>query len=183
MAAVHTTSPASPASSPPTSSSCSTRASRSTDTRISHVRSGTRFGPPTPILHDSERRYCVEGLIDVDAFGRVAIASVLGTSSPVLVAIKVYGKDLTPHLDTMHDNECRIMRENASCHSAWLVWSHGAFGDEWNRYLIMVSWHLLLFLSSDLFLPFVTGLLSQFTCSHYLQSRLLAPAKRHSSLG
>ena len=103
-----TTSPASPASSPPTSSSYSTRVSRLTDTRISHVRSGTHFGLPIPILHDGERQYCVEGLIDVGALGRVAIASILGTSSPVLVAIMVYGKDLTPRQDAMYNNECQI---------------------------------------------------------------------------
>lgn len=58
----------------------------------------------------------------------------------MLVAIKVYGKDqlgVTPRLDAMHDNECRIMRDNARRDSSWLVRSHGAFGDEWNRYLVM----------------------------------------------
>ena len=124
-----------------TSSSYSTRASRSSDTRVSQLRSGALFGPSSPVLHDDERQYRVEGLIDAGAFGRVALASVMGTSSPVMVAIKVYGRDqlgATPRLDAMHDNECRIMCENARRDSRWLVRSHGAFGDEWNRYIVMV---------------------------------------------
>jgi len=79
--------------------------------------------------------------MDAGAFGRVALATVIGTSSPVLVAIKVYGKDqlgATPRLDAMHDNECRIMCENERRDSRWLVRSRGAFGDAWNRYLVMV---------------------------------------------
>lgn len=123
------------------SGSSSTRASRSTDTRVSHPRSGALLGPPTPFLHDGEREYRVEGLIDAGAFGRVALATVVGTSSPIMVAIKVYGRDQlgsTPQLDAMHDNESRIMCENARRDSKWLVRSHGAFGDEWNRYLVMV---------------------------------------------
>ncbi|KAF8256546.1 kinase-like domain-containing protein [Lactarius quietus] len=125
----------SPSPSSSSTSSSSTRASRSTDTRVSAL-----FGPTSPVLHDGERQYRVEGLIDVGAFGRVAIASVMGISSPMLVAIKVYGKDqlgATRRLDAMHDNECRIMCENARRDSIWLVRSHGAFGDEWNRYLVM----------------------------------------------
>ncbi|KAH9162591.1 kinase-like domain-containing protein [Lactarius sanguifluus] len=126
--------------SPSSSASSSTRASRSTDTRVSQLRSCALLGPPSPVLRDGERQYRVEGLIDAGAFGRVALATVVGTPSPVLVAIKVYGKDqlgATPRLDAMHDNECRIMSENARRDSIWLVRSRGAFGDAWNRYLVM----------------------------------------------
>jgi hypothetical protein len=123
------------------SSSSSTRASRSTDTRVSQLHSDALFGPPTPFLHDGKRQYRVEALINSGAFGRVALATVVGTSSPVKAAIKVYARDQlgsSPRLDAMHDNECRIMCENARRDSRWLVRSHGAFGDEWNRYLVMV---------------------------------------------
>ena len=119
------------------SSGSSTRTSRSTDTRVSQL----LFGPPSPFLHDGERQYRVEGLIDAGAFGRVALATVIGTSSPVKVAIKVYAREQlssTPRLDAIHENECQIMFENARRNSRWLVRSHGAFGDEWNRYLVMV---------------------------------------------
>jgi hypothetical protein len=128
-------------SSSTSTSTYSTEASTSTDTRVSKLRNCALFGPPSPVLHDGERQYRVEGLIDTGAFGRVALASIMGTSSPVMVAIKVYGRDQlgsTPRLDAMHDNECRIMCENARRESIWLVQSYGAFDDEWNRYLVMV---------------------------------------------
>lgn len=132
--------PDGPDSPPSSSSASSSSASRSTDTRVSQLRSSALSGPPSPVLRDGERQYRVEGLIDAGAFGRVALATVVGTSSPVLVAIKVYGRDqlgATPRLDVMYDNECRIMCENARRDSRWLVRSRGAFGDAWNRYLVM----------------------------------------------
>lgn len=125
-------------SSTSSSSYSSTEASTSTDSKL---RSCALFGPPSPVLHDGQRQYRVEGLIDTGAFGRVALASIMGTSSPIMVAIKVYGRDqlgATLRLDVMHDNECRIMCENARRESRWLVQSYGAFDDEWNRYLVMV---------------------------------------------
>ncbi len=137
-----------PSSSSTSSSIAFTRASTSTSTRVSQpaqplhsVGSDTRFGPRSPILHDGDKRhYRVEGLIDAGGCARVALATAVGTPSPRLFAIKVYSRTRAgaSMMMMMHENERRILQENTRRKSRWLVGSRAAFGDSWNRYLVMV---------------------------------------------
>ncbi|KAH9958530.1 kinase-like domain-containing protein [Lactifluus volemus] len=96
--------------------------------------------PQSPLLYDGEWEYRVEGLIGSGTFGRVALATVMDTSPPVRVAIKVFSKErlrrgLTPH--GMLENEQGILLENAKYKTRWLVQLISAFTDPWNYYLVM----------------------------------------------
>jgi hypothetical protein len=97
--------------------------------------------PQSPLLYDGEWEYRVEGLIGSGTFGRVALATVMDTSPPVRVAIKVFSKErlrrgLTP--PGMLENEQGILLENAKYKTRWLVQLISAFTDPWNYYLVMV---------------------------------------------
>ena len=102
--------------------------------------SANYIGPLHPILTDGKHRFHVEGLIATGGYGRVALASVEGVTTPK-VAIKVYCKDklITNRLllET-YDLERAIMLENTMNDCQWLMKLRGTFGDLWNRYLIMV---------------------------------------------
>jgi hypothetical protein len=97
--------------------------------------------PQSPFLYDGEYEYRVEGLIGSGTFGRVALATVMDTSPPMRVAIKVFSKErlrkgLTP--PGMLENETGILLENAKYETRWLVQLISAFTDPWNYYLVMV---------------------------------------------
>ena len=98
-------------------------------------------GPLSPFLYDGKWGYRVEGLIGSGTFGRVALATVMDTSPPVRVAIKVFNKErfhagLMP--SDMFEVEHRILCENAKDDTRWLVQLRSAFTDPWNHYLVMV---------------------------------------------
>ena len=98
-------------------------------------------GPLSRFLYDGERQYCIDGVIGAGTFGRVALATVLDTSPPARVAIKVFSKAglyAGPALPEMYEVERRIMLENAREDAKWLVQLRGSFADPWNCYLVMV---------------------------------------------
>ncbi|KAI0255199.1 kinase-like domain-containing protein [Lactifluus subvellereus] len=98
------------------------------------------LGPQSRFLYDGEWQYRVDGLIGAGTFGRVALATVLGTSPPARVAIKVFNKarlSAGPTLPEMYEVEQRIMLENAREDAKWLVQLRGSFTDPWNCYLVM----------------------------------------------
>ncbi|KAI0294270.1 kinase-like domain-containing protein [Multifurca ochricompacta] len=112
--------------------------------------SSSAAGPQNPILYDGKQQYRIEGLLGAGAFGRVALATVIGkgnsvsssssSSSLQQVAIKVYSNAhlvAMPSLLGMYETEKKILAENALRRSQWLVQLRGAFEDVWNRYLVM----------------------------------------------
>jgi hypothetical protein len=99
------------------------------------------LGPLSPFLYDGQLEYRVEGLIGSGTFGRVALATVVDTSPPVRVAIKVFNKEWSRAglmLPEMFQVERSIMLENAEKENFWLVQLKSVFTDPWNCYLVMV---------------------------------------------
>ncbi|KAH9961025.1 kinase-like domain-containing protein [Russula dissimulans] len=99
-------------------------------------------GPLSPVLRWGKRVYKVDGLIAAGSYGRVAMATTTGPDPPKPFAIKVYCKDTLiadPYLAEMYNLEREIMLEITKRDYQWLVGLRGAFGDFWNKYLVMCT--------------------------------------------
>ena len=98
-------------------------------------------GPLSPVLRWGKRVYQVDGLIAAGSYGRVAVATTIGPEPPKQFAIKVYCKDTLiadPYLAEMFNLERDVMFDITKRGYQWLVGLRGAFGDFWNKYLVMV---------------------------------------------